>query len=61
VPKETKERIFADLKDGMQWTTLRGLKRAATPAMLVFAAISLKKTAACLWKTDHPSANLKYG
>ena len=54
--KETIERVFADLKEkhGMRWTTLRGLKRVTMQAMLVFAAMNLKKMATWLWKSGRP-------
>ncbi|MDQ0341059.1 hypothetical protein J2S00_003903 [Caldalkalibacillus uzonensis] len=44
--KETIERVFADLKEkhGMRWTTLRGKKKNTMQAMLVFAAMNLKKS-----------------
>ncbi|MBR7679283.1 transposase, partial [Streptomyces daliensis] len=45
--KETIERVFADLKHkhGLRWTTLRGKKKLSMQAMLVFAAMNLKKLA----------------
>ncbi len=51
--KETIERVFADMKEkhGMRWTTLRGLEKVTTQAMLVFAAMNLKKMATWLWKS----------
>jgi len=51
--KETIERVFADLKEkhGLRWTTLRGLKKVAMQAMLVFASMNLKKLANWLWKS----------
>ncbi|KRG11081.1 hypothetical protein ACA29_18785 [Lederbergia galactosidilytica] len=38
--KETIERVFADAKEkqGLRWTTLRGLKKMSIQAMLTFAA-----------------------
>lgn len=50
--KETIERVFADMKEkhGMRWTTLRGMKRVATEAMLVAAAMNLKKLATWKWR-----------
>jgi len=50
--KETIERVFADAKEkhGMRWTTLRGLKKLSTQAMLTFAAMNLKKLARWTWK-----------
>ncbi|RJG20848.1 hypothetical protein DQX05_23620 [Paenibacillus thiaminolyticus] len=47
--------VYLFLKHGMRWTTLRGLKRDTTQAMLVIAAMNLKKVATWLWKTGHPS------
>lgn len=54
--KETIERVFADLKEkhGLRWTTLRGLKKVAMQAMLVFAAMNLKKLANWLWRSGQP-------
>ena len=51
--KETIERVFADLKEkhGMRGTTLRGLEKVTMQAMLVFAAMNLKKMATWLWKS----------
>lgn len=51
--KETIERVFADMKEkhGMRWTTLRGLEKVTMQAMLVFAAMNLKKMATWLWKS----------
>lgn len=50
--KETIERVFADMKEkhGMRWTTLRGIRRVATEAMLVAAAMNLKKLATWKWR-----------
>lgn len=52
--KETIERVFADLKHkhGLRWTTLRGKKKKklSMQAMLVFAAMNLKKLANWTWK-----------
>ncbi|WP_245683866.1 transposase, partial [Vulcanibacillus modesticaldus] len=50
--KETIERVFADMKEkhGLRWTTLRGLKKVSMQAMLVFAAMNLKKLANWTWK-----------
>jgi transposase len=55
--KETIERVFADMKEkhGMRWTTLRGLEKVTMQAMLVFAAMNLKKLAAWLWKSGRPT------
>ncbi|WP_084024117.1 transposase, partial [Vulcanibacillus modesticaldus] len=46
------ERVFADMKEkhGLRWTTLRGLKKVSMQAMLVFAAMNLKKLANWTWK-----------
>ena len=54
--KETIERVFADLKEkhGMRWTTLRGKKKNSMQAMLVFAAMNLKKLAIWRWRTYGP-------
>lgn len=51
--KETIERVFADAKEkhGMRWTTLRGLKKLSTQAMLTFAAMNLKKMANWTWRS----------
>ncbi|TWJ58826.1 hypothetical protein CHCC5021_1319 [Bacillus paralicheniformis] len=51
--KETIERVFADLKHkhGLRWTTLRGKKKLSMQAMLVFAAMNLKKLANWTWKS----------
>lgn len=45
--RETIERVFAKLKHkhGLRWTTLRGKKKLSMQAMLVFAAMNLKKLA----------------
>jgi len=53
--KETIERDFADLKEkhGLRWTNYRGLERNQAQAMLVCAAMNLKKLANYLWKTKH--------
>ncbi|GIN60570.1 hypothetical protein J27TS8_05630 [Robertmurraya siralis] len=42
--KETIERVFADAKEkqGMRWTTLRGLKNKSMQAMLTFAVMNVK-------------------
>ncbi|KON88884.1 hypothetical protein AF332_20160 [Sporosarcina globispora] len=50
--KETIERVFADAKEkqGMRWTTLRGLKKLSMQAMLTFAAMNLKKMANWTWQ-----------
>ncbi|WP_414429419.1 transposase [Bacillus licheniformis] len=50
--RETIERVFADLKHkhGLRWTTLRGKKKLSMQAMLVFAAMNLKKLANWTWK-----------
>jgi len=54
--KETIERVFADLKEkhGLRWTTLRGLKKVTMQAMLVYAAMNLKKLANWLWRSGQP-------
>jgi len=43
--KETIERLSADMKEkqGMRWTTLRGLRNVSMQAMLVYACMNLKK------------------
>lgn len=54
--KETIERVFADMKEkhGMRWTTLRGKQKVQMQAMLLFAAMNLKKLATWQWrKTRH--------
>lgn len=50
--KETIERVFADMKEkhGMRWTTLRTKRRVQMQAMLVFAAMNLKKLANWCWR-----------
>jgi transposase len=50
--KETIERVFADMKEkhGMRWTTLRGKRRVQMQAMLLFAAMNLKKLANWRWR-----------
>lgn len=50
--KETIERVFADLKvkHGMRWTHLRGKQKVQHQAMLVFAAMNLKKLATARWR-----------
>ncbi|SFE72559.1 Transposase DDE domain-containing protein, partial [Thermoanaerobacter thermohydrosulfuricus] len=50
--KETIERVFADMKEkhGLRWTTLRGKEKLSMQAMLVFAAMNLKKMATWLWR-----------
>jgi hypothetical protein len=50
--KETIERVFADAKEkhGMRWTTLRGLKKLSMQAMLIFAAMNLKKMTNWTWQ-----------
>ena len=57
--KETIERVFADMKEkhGMRWTTLRGQKKVTMQAMLVFAAMNLKKLATWLWKSGRPTGH----
>ncbi|MBD8137675.1 transposase [Bacillus sp. CFBP 13597] len=44
--------VFADAKEkqGMRWTTLRGLKKLSMQAMLTFTAINLKKMAMWTWQ-----------
>jgi hypothetical protein len=51
--KETIERVFADMKEkhGMRWTTLRGLNRVSSQAMLVATCMNLKKMANWLWRS----------
>ncbi|KJE26587.1 transposase DDE domain protein [Geobacillus kaustophilus] len=50
--KQTIERNFADLKEkhGLRWTNYRGLERNQMQAMLVCAAMNLKKLANYLWR-----------
>ena len=48
--KETVERVFADAKQGMWWTTLRGLKNLFMQAMLTFATMNLKKLSTWNWQ-----------
>lgn len=54
---ETIERAFGDLKEkhGLRWTRLKGVARNEAQAMLVFAAMNLKKMAKWKWKQSHPS------
>ncbi len=54
--KETIERVFADMKEkhGMRWTTLRTKRRVQMQAMLVFAAMNLKKLANWRWRGKNP-------
>ena len=54
---ETIERAFGDLKEkhGLRWTRLKGVARNEAQAMLVFAAMNLKKMATWKWKQSHPS------
>jgi hypothetical protein len=42
-------------KHGMKWTTLRGREKVTMQAMLVFAAMNLKKMATWLWKSGLPT------
>ena len=60
--KETIERVFADMKEkhGMRWTTLRGLEKVTMQAMLVFAAMNLKKMATWLWKSGRSEKKIQY-
>nr|WP_275898320.1 transposase [Peribacillus alkalitolerans] len=46
------ERVFADAKEkqGMRWTTLRGLKKLSMQAMLTVASMNFKKLATWTWK-----------
>lgn len=44
----------------MRWTTLRGLISRSAQAVLVFAAMNLKKSAAWLWKTDRTSPKFSF-
>jgi hypothetical protein len=37
------------------WTTLKGLEKVTIQAMLVFAAMNLKKMATWLWKSGRPT------
>lgn len=55
--KETIERVFADAKEkhGMRWTYLRGLGKVSMEAMLVFAAMNLKKMASWGWNNPSPA------
>ena len=50
--KEAIERIFADLKQkhGLRWTLLAGGARNTAQAMLVYAAMNLKKLATWRWR-----------
>ncbi|MEB5480130.1 transposase, partial [Shouchella clausii] len=50
------ERLFADLKQkhGLRWTNLKGLEKNAMQAMLVFAAMNLKKLATWSWRRNTP-------
>lgn len=52
--KETIERVFADAKEkhGMRWTRYRGRKKVSAHAMLIFAAMNLKKLANWTWKSN---------
>src|SRR5690606_19889254 len=54
--KETIGRVFADMKEkhGMRWTTLRTKRRVQMQAMLVFAAMNLKKLANWCWRGGNP-------
>ncbi|OWZ82785.1 IS5/IS1182 family transposase [Natranaerobius trueperi] len=56
--KESIERVFGDLKEkhGLRWTTLRGKSKVAAQAMLVFAAMNLKKLANWSWKKKRGSS-----
>jgi len=61
--KETIERVFADLKEkhGLRGTTLRGIEKVSMQAMLVFAAMNLKKMALWLWRKGiYPSVILNF-
>ncbi|MEC1167821.1 transposase, partial [Bacillus paralicheniformis] len=53
--KDTIERFFPDFKHkhGLRWTPLRGKKKLSMQAMLVFAAMNLKKLANWTWKGPH--------
>lgn len=55
--KETIERVFADLKQkhGLRWTNLKGLEKNSMQAMLVFAAMNLKKLATWHWRNTKPT------
>ncbi|NUU98986.1 transposase [Marinitoga sp. 1154] len=57
--KETIERVFADLKEkhSMRWTTLRGKEKVSIEALLVFAAMNLKKMAIWLWRNRKGTSN----
>ncbi|MGM8216845.1 IS1182 family transposase [Bacillaceae bacterium W0354] len=52
--KETIERVFADAKEkhGMRWTRYRGKEKVSAHAMLLFAAMNLKKLANWTWKPE---------
>ena len=41
-------------KHGMRWTTLRTKRRVQMQAMLVFAAMNLKKLANWRWRGKNP-------
>lgn len=60
--KETIERVFADLKvkHGMRWTNLRGKRNVQHQAMLVFAAMNLKKLATWRWRDLNPRCFFGY-
>lgn len=53
--KETIERVFADCKEshGLRYTRLRGLKKNAHQATLLFACHNLKRIADWKWKRSH--------
>ncbi|MEC1240919.1 transposase, partial [Bacillus paralicheniformis] len=53
--KDTLERVFADLQHqpGLRCTTQRRKKKLSMQAMIVFAAMNLKKLANWTWKGPH--------
>ncbi len=53
--EQTIERNFTDMKEkhGLRWTHYRGLEKNEAQAMLVCAAMNLKKLANYLWKAKH--------
>jgi transposase len=60
--KETIERVFADMKEkhGLRWTAYRGLEKVSMQAMLVCAAMNLKKLATWLWRATQGSSFFIY-
>lgn len=53
--KETIERVFADCKEGngLRYTRLRGLRKNAQQAKMIFACHNLKRLAKWKWKRTH--------